>query len=721
MDIEQIKEIASLAEAVKKSSSFQEKLAILQENKRVQIFFTAPSMIRTFLAGLSQDCEVVILSLIAIGQGEKFFSELGNIPSPITSLRKLIEDLLPVEHFYASIGGIIGYHLMMIERIFPKHGKKEVKQEEYLPPVPIDITNETEEVKREILWGLEHLPSIGEIYPVGGAADRLGLKEEKTEVPLPAAKLLFCGKTLLEGLISDLQAREYLHYKIYKKQETVPIALMTSHEKDNHAKILSILEENKWFKRGKENFTLFCQPLVPTIDSEGNWCLRGPLHLLLKPGGHGVIWKLAKDQGVFDWFYAKKREKVLIRQINNPVAGTDYGLLAFTGIGCEKQKNFGFASCQRKVQSAEGVDVLVKKKTKEGYEYCLTNVEYCDFSFRNIADEPIEVGGDYSRFLSNTNILFADLKVIESLLPICFLPGMLINLKKSSFTADDGTKKEMMIARLESTMQNIADHMGETFSHELSKEECKGLKTFLTYNERKKTISTVKKAYTFGSSFLETPEGCFLDILHNAKELLSKHCGMQVSEVNDAIHFFLTGPSFLFLYHPALGPLYSIIAQKIRGGRLGFYSELQLNLAEAYLENVDIEGSLLVHALQPLGKCNSSDRIEYSGESGKCQLKNVLIRNMGIDREALNVFWKNEIIRKESCEIILLGNGEFYAENVTLPGNQKIIVKDGYRVKAYEKNGALCFHEESITSPSWYFEYKIGKNSDIRLKKIEKS
>lgn len=49
------------------------------------------------------------------------------------------------------------------------------------------------------------LPELGEIYPLGGSADRLGLVDPDTGECLPAALLPYCGRTLLEGLIRDLQ------------------------------------------------------------------------------------------------------------------------------------------------------------------------------------------------------------------------------------------------------------------------------------------------------------------------------------------------------------------------------------------------------------------------------------------------------------------------------------------------------------------------------------
>jgi len=41
------------------------------------------------------------------------------------------------------------------------------------------------------------------------------------------------------------------------------------------------------------------------------------------------------------------------------------------------------------------------------------------------------------------------------------------------------------------------------------------------------------------------------------------------------------GPSFVFLYHPALGPLWEVVGQKLRGGRLAHGAEVVLEVAEA--------------------------------------------------------------------------------------------------------------------------------------------
>jgi hypothetical protein len=672
-NIKRSKKIFSLAEQVKGCATLTEKLEILNS---------------LFPGGEydSPEEELVIKSLMAIGQKERIFQGTN-----LERKKELLQELGAVERFYASIGGIIGYQAQML-KLLSLNPDDMFSQASYTPTEGIDISEE-KKVEKEILSGIEHLPLMAEIYPLGGAADRLRLHDERTGMPLPAACLPFLGKTLLDGMIADLQAREYLYYKIFEQQLVTPVAMMTSKEKNNHAHILSICEEAGWFGRPKESFKFFCQPAVPTVNKNGDWCLQGPMQLLLKPGGHGVIWRLARDEGIFDWFFTLGRKKALVRQINNPVAGVDYGILAFTGIGCVEDKVFGFASCPRESKAAEGINVVLKTQKESGAEYVLTNVEYCDLKRLGITDHP--------KFSTNTNILFIDLKAVFDAVDHCPIPGILVNLKKLTYRTESGQKKEEEIARLESTMQNIAD-----FFPAKQKDQ---LRSFLTYNKRRKTISTAKREFTLGASLLETPEGCFLDVLHNNREVLLQ-CGLEVPEVRDPAHFFGHGPSFIFLYNPALGPFYSIIAQKMRGGRLGLGSELQLEIGEADIENLDVEGSLRIHADAILGHMEKGI-LTYSERCGRVRLKNVKIRNKGIDLEMPNVYWKNEIARQETCQIILRGMSEFVAENVTLTGDHFIEVEDGFRVTARDQEGELVFEKTPITSPSWYWKYERSSQS----------
>jgi hypothetical protein len=691
--VDEIERLGELVVELKQCQSDVERIEALDRDERVKQWADSSSWLRSFAATASQECELIIKSLVAIGQEKNLFPSADQI-------RMTLEELFPVEAFYKEIGGIVGYHWTLFS-LLTEGEKSSSPSEYYQRPTGIDITSENEPI---ILEGIVSLPFLAEIYPVGGAADRLKLFDLVSGEPLPAAKLEFCGHSLLEGLVRDIQAREYLYYKLFNIQIATPIAMMTSSEKENHRHILSLCEEKKWFGRPKEAFRFFCQPLVPTMDKEGKWCLSAGMKLLMKPGGHGVLWKAAEQNGIYDWLRRLGRKKILVRQINNPISGTDYGLLAFCGIGFQQGKIFGFASCPRQVQSAEGVNLIIERKSG-----CrLTSIEYCDFSKFSIEDTPMYPGSLYSQYPSNTNILFADIDAVEGAARRCPIPGMLVNLKTLSYIDENGELNSLEAARLESTMQNIADCFEET---------CEGeLKTYLTHNHRKKTISATKKLYQPGSSLLETPEGCFYDFLLNAHELLTHYCRICVPEVPSTDAYIEQGPSFIFQYHPALGPLYSIIGQKVRGGKFLKRSELKLEIAEADISHLNLSGSLHVIADQVVGEMNSEGILKYSENVGKCRLTNVSVENQGMDPQGPNVYWKGEIKRFELCEIILHGNAEFHAENVCLRGDLKIEVEPGMRLTAFEENGSLKFKREPITEPKKGWTYRLSDKGRILLK-----
>lgn len=672
-----ITRLQQLASELKQCETDEERLALLDANPQVQAHY--PSQIR-----VSQEMELVLKSLIAIGQ--KFSQNLASI-----------DELLPVESFYKDIGGIVGYHTTMLELIEKeKRGDTQQAAHFHRPP-GYDISTLTKEVQQWVRAGIEALPHLAELYPVGGAADRLQLIDTESQLPLPAAKLLFLGYSLLEGLVRDVQAREYLYYKLFGLQITTPIAMMTSQEKDNHEQVRTICEQKQWFGRRKETFHFICQPLVPLMDNEGNWCQTANGKFASKPGGHGVIWKLCVESGIFVTWEKEGKSKILVRQINNPLAGCDHGLLAFLGIGHSQDKAFGFASCPRQIGAAEGVNVLIEEQKNENTSYCLTNIEYCDFKRLGIEDKPQDADSSYSCLPSNTNILFADIQKIKEAVTKCPIPGMIVNFK---------TIQERQVARLESTMQNIADYFQDAKPEELQ--------SFLTYNVRHKTISTIKKAWD-GQTLLETPEGCFYDLLQNAHGLLTHTCAFTLPMLPTPEEYIEKGPSFLFSYHPALGPLYSIIGQKLRRGTFSFLSELQLLIADIDCENLDLQGSLKIEADQIMGNISEDGLICYSNQTGKCTLRHVKVINQGIDRSAKHCYWKNEIQRKEQCEILLHGNAEFIAENVCFEGDMRIEVEAGWRVRASQNEGRLVFTKEKIFEPTWQWSYKFTDEEMIRL------
>jgi len=731
------------------TEDLHQRIALLDLEPNVQKLLSSPNFFRVFLQGLTPECECALKQCAAIGQA------IDPTISSAEKWRGLLQSLLTIDRFYREIGGIIGYQAEVL-KLLETSEPKPTPGAAFHSPVFEDISKEHGDVVDSIRDGLEALSHVAELYPLGGAADRLHLIDAKTGIELPAAKLQFAGHTLLETLIRDLQAREWLYFRLFGRQLNTPIAIMTSREKDNHEHVLKICEDHEWFGRPKELFRLFNQPLVPTVDERGNWHTTGPLRLYLKPGGHGAIWKLARDEGVFDWLKSLGYKKALVRQINNPIAGLDYGLIAFTGIGYKRNMSFGFASCCRVVKSAEGMIVLVEKGDGR---IALTNIEYCDFAKFGIEDKPLDPGKpyeeiaklqfgaksallspdsdspqlaygqpdvstcgereptpkssnlareasfaipSYSRFTSNTNILFVDLDAVSRAVESYPFPGLLMNLRQGIVADESGSQREVSLARLESTMQNIADAFCEPKS---DARPLKTEKTFATYNFRHKTISVAKKAYVPGKSLLETPERCFYDLLSANRELLTE-CGFTLAAEISIEEYLEKGPSTLFLYHPTLGPLYSIIRQKIRKGSLSLGSELLLEIAEVDFENIAVAGSLRIIAERVIGQKKNSI-LNYTTRVGRCFLQNVTVKNSGVEWGMSSPYWKMDLQRKESLLIELKGFSEFEAIDCHFEGSHHFIVEDGTKLAIRQKEGEIIQEIRPISQePLWYYSWK---------------
>jgi hypothetical protein len=646
---------------VVEKQTFAYRYKALLKEPAVYEFWEANPHLFSLIEKLDFSFRYVLTALIFMGQGPNIFKDYQEQKDLFSLLKSLGQELLKVEHFYDSIGGIIGYH----EKVLFLLKKEKEKDFSIYSPIFFDIRHHSVEVKKKIFLGIKNLNSVADIYPVGGAGDRLGLISEETKEPLPTAALPFLGKSLLELLIRDLEAREHLYYKTFKRSIMTPIVMMTSNDKNNHDRIINILEDKKWFKRPKDLFFFIKQISVPMISEDGVWVMKKPLCLQMKPGGHGVLWKLMEEAKAFEWLYSLKVKRVLVRQINNPIAGMDYGLLAMLGYGICYKKEFGFAACPRRVHAAEGTNVVfMRGDKKSGYDYVISNIEYNEFEKYQLKDAPVMRGSIYSKFPANTNILFADLKSVEKALKVMSLPGMILNMKGKVMGIDKrGHKVERRAGRLELMMQNIADGMENHFSCIKTHLKATSLNTFITYNERKKTISTTKRFYTGNGNILETPEGCYLDLQRNYHHLLSKHCNMRVAKVVTEKEYLKGKMTFLCYLHPALGPLYSHIAKKIRGGRIEKGGELFLDIAELKMWDVVINGSLIILADYVTG-----------AYAGRCVLENVKIDNEGINWDKKNIFWKQDIKRKGSCIIILHQGSSFSAKDVTISGNRVIDV-----------------------------------------------
>jgi hypothetical protein len=445
----EIKMLSDLMENLRLASSPHQHHEILDRQERVKTFVAAMrpgSHLAELWRQLGQDEAYLLKCTVAIRQGHALLiPDEMPLEEAETGFRRLIELARFLESFYDVYGGVLGYQitvLQLMEDAIRAKAETKCKKIDLLlgptfhVPAGINLADDPDLATKAAAWGIECMPNMAEMYPVGGAGDRLGLVDEETGEALPAALLPYCGRTMIEGLVRDLQAREYLYYKLYGRQLTTPVAIMTSAAKKNHQKLLTLFQKFDWFGRTSSAFRLIQQSMVPVVSvRHGLWQLDGPLSPVVKPGGHGVLWKLARDEGVLAWFKEHNRTAALIRQISNPMSATDSTLLALSGMGQTTKKAMGFATCERKVGATEGMNVLSEQQRADSkWEYGVINIEYTDFERMGVPDQGVTPESSLSKFPTNTNILYVGLGEVQAAMQKdngrAALPGMLVNLTK---------------------------------------------------------------------------------------------------------------------------------------------------------------------------------------------------------------------------------------------------------------------------------------------------
>lgn len=577
------------------------------------------------LEGLTLEEKYLFLCLYALG-----FEQTCDLLLHTSKRNEIFSNLKDIDNFYREVGGVLGYQKLIIQNLFNTNPEKS----EFFPPLCYDINQKDGFVQESILKGLESLPRCCEIYVVGGAADRLGFFDEESQEPLPAAAYEFLGKSLLKHLIDDLEAREFLYFQKYGKRILTPICLMTSDEKRNNQRIQKLIEENNYFGRGKETFYFIRQPMVPTVNEKGEWLLDEDL--VLKPSGHGALWLSAIKQGVLENLKSLGYEFALVRQINNPIIGIDYNLLAFMGVGILLEKKFGFFATKRLAGQPEGVIV---QKIEDGSKM-ITNVEYC-------AVESSELN---ENFPSNTNLLFVKLDSIDQAVKELPYPGCLLNFKPG--------KEGRLSARLELTMQNIAEFFSDKSTNIQDQHES----VFVVSQERSKAISTIKKLQNENNQKLETPERAFFDLAYQIHILLKEYCHFQVPQFDSTFHKFFASPSYLFFYHPALGPEYEIISKKIKNWTIASGSYVELDIAQLKAFDILIDGGLIIEAADIY--------------TSSCFLEKVQVVNQSKCFSELEIKSLNFPLKSRGARVKIGKNSQFIAKDSILDSAQTLIIPD---------------------------------------------
>jgi hypothetical protein len=80
-------------------------------------------------------------------------------------------------------------------------------------------------------------------------------------------------------------------------------------------------------------------------------------------------------------------------------------------------------------------------------------------------------------------------------------------------------------------VQNLVDSLAQRFQDPIPLERHAELKTFVVFNKRRRVTSSAKrKRVATSTAISQTPDGSFLDLMQNAREVLQR-CGFTTPEV----------------------------------------------------------------------------------------------------------------------------------------------------------------------------------------------
>ncbi len=359
-------------------------------------------------------------AVIAIGQEHILLS--GKEVLDELRLQNLFLWLFEVDTFFEGIGGILGFQKELLALLGPIKEKK-AQNVASIPYEPFTLIEDQESFEQGILLQKD----LVEIIVLGGAAERLNFVDSLTQNPLPAFLYPFMGKTLLEWLIEEIQAKEAHYFALTGKALVTPIVFMTSQSKNNKSHLRNFLEQHHWFHRPEESFFFLNQPSVPYVDQTGRWVLDPSGNVEKNPCGHGALWNLLLETDFLEAMRGVKKYG-LIRQINNPMTAFFGSMPRFVASILKTKAPFSILVTDSLAGAKEGKIVQIASGQ-------FTNIEYIDEEHSSIES------------FSNVNVFVVDLERIESEIEKNRYPRLILNFK--------GKEK----ARAEMSMQNLIDGM----------------------------------------------------------------------------------------------------------------------------------------------------------------------------------------------------------------------------------------------------------------------
>ncbi|MBU0547362.1 MAG: UTP--glucose-1-phosphate uridylyltransferase [Candidatus Omnitrophica bacterium] len=461
------------------------------------------------------------------------------------------------------------------------------------PEVPeivnIDTLNGMDEEYHKLeAYGLGISDKFSIAVVAGGRGDRLKYNGIKLGIPLDLA-------TERRYIEHFLEAREAIEDVVNTE---IPFAIMTSD--DNHDSTKDLLQDLGYqvvsdndgkaiMQKGKSKVTMVMQGLVPAVNNTNADFVLDPgnkYKLLTKPHGHGDVHMLLKRYGLVDeWVGLGKEYTLFIQDTNGQVFNSVLTGLAVTH---QNKLDINFITVPREAGEAAGS--ITKLKGPDGTSM-VYNVEYNQIApllkettgKGDVADPETRK----SPYPGNTNVYFVRNTVYQETLDRT--KGIMPEFVNPKFT--DDTKTVFEPVRLETMMQDLA------------KVVTPNAKVSATnYLDKREVFSPVKNDSVGAEKQLE--KGNYPDHIatgaadyYKRNRKLLAQAGMKVNiegkeqKAHGSIPY---SDGARVSFYRNFSTTANDVISKIKGGSIADSSTLIIDGKEVYLEDVVINGALII-------------------------------------------------------------------------------------------------------------------------------
>ncbi|MCH2182889.1 MAG: UDPGP type 1 family protein [Mariniblastus sp.] len=188
------------------------------------------------------------------------------------------------------------------------------------PAITLEQFHDAQAHRHAVELGSDAIASgkVAMVLTAGGQGSRLGFEHPKGMYPIGPVSGCSLYQMIIEKVLA--RARQF--------GSSIPLYVMTS--PPTHVESSNYLAEHDYFAYPADDFRLFCQGVMPAVDSENKIILAEKHSLFLSPDGHGGAVAALTNSGCLQEMLDRGVEFVFYGQVDNPlIQACDPALIGF--------------------------------------------------------------------------------------------------------------------------------------------------------------------------------------------------------------------------------------------------------------------------------------------------------------------------------------------------------------------------------------------------------